>query len=193
MKIEYSLLTLLSASMVAAAPAPFVVTDSAVATGTENAGVPVTGLDRRQQVSVYGFRKRTLELRDALLAARGQRQNQAANDANEDDAEDAEDAQENAQEDAAAEDEQAAGNGKGKGNNEQAAAPLTPPEAPAAPSNTTESAEEAAAQDQAAADQAAQEQAKQEAKQQAKQQEAEAKQAQQEQKVYTPAPFVKLS
>jgi hypothetical protein len=70
MKIEYSLLTLLSASMVAAAPHPYVVVDSAVANAAENVAVPAAGLEKRQQVSVYGFRKRTLELRDALLAAR---------------------------------------------------------------------------------------------------------------------------
>lgn len=131
MKLEYSLLTLLSASLVAAVPAPFVVTDPVVATGTEHVAVPVNGLVRRQQVSVYGFRKRTLELRDALLAARGgQRQNQ---DSDDDQKENAGDAQEQA-----AEDEQAAGKGKGKGkgNAEGVAAPPAPPVAP----NATDSA-----------------------------------------------------
>ena len=147
MKIEYSLLTLLSASMVAAAPAPFVVTDPVAATGTENVAIPVTGFDRRQQVSVYGFRKRTLELRNALLAARGQRQNQASGDDENNDAEDA-------QEDAAA-GEQAIGKSKDKDNNEQAAALPTLPETPAAPGNTTEPAGKGKGKGKGAAEEAA--------------------------------------
>lgn len=108
MKIEYSLLTLLSASLVAAAPAPFVVTNPVLAGGADSVTVPVTDLERRQQVSVYGFRKRNIKLRSALLAARGGRQ------ASEDNAEGVQAAQEDA---ALAAPGNGKGKGKGKGNN----------------------------------------------------------------------------
>lgn len=122
MKIEYSLLTLLSASLIAAAPAPYVVTDSVLATGTENVAVPVTDLDQRQQISVYGFRKRTLELRNALLAARNNNAQGAQERANEDgqalgeaNAEAASPAAPKALAAAGNATEPAAGKGKGKG------------------------------------------------------------------------------
>lgn len=135
MKIAFSLLTMLSASMVAAAPHPFVVTDVAAALGSENMGVTVPGLDKRQQGSVYGFRKRTLDLRNALLVARGgQRANEIFG---------AEDAQElTAEDDPAAGDEQAVGEGKNKSKTESIPAPLAtpPPPPPPAPGNATEPA-----------------------------------------------------
>lgn len=65
MKTVYPLLTLLSASIVAAAPAPFVVTGDVAAIGSAT-----TNLGRRD---VQDFDKRTLQLRGALVAARGQK------------------------------------------------------------------------------------------------------------------------
>lgn len=66
-----SILTLLSASLVAAAPAPFVGTGPVVAAGTENVVIPTTNFGRREEAIVQDFGKRALKLRGALLAARG--------------------------------------------------------------------------------------------------------------------------
>jgi hypothetical protein len=98
MKTVYPLLTLLSASMVAAAPAPFVVSGDVAAIGSAT-----TNLGRRD---VPDFGKRALQLRGALVAARGQKNAEdtaAAND------------QAQQQQDAApgaADEEQAKGKGK---------------------------------------------------------------------------------
>lgn len=181
MKIEYPLLTLLSASIVAAAPHPFVVTDAAAAAGSENVAVPVIGLDKRQQVSVYGFRKRSLELRNALLAARGgQRVNEILG---------TEGAQEQASEaEQAAGDEQAPGESKGKSNAESASPSLaTSP--PAAPGNATEPAEKGKGKGKGDAEDAAAGQEYQllgdQQAQQQQQQQAEQDQAAADQKVCT--------
>lgn len=71
MKYSYTLLTLISASMVVAAPAPFVGTGPVVAAGTENVVIPTTSFERREVAAVQDFGKRALRLRGALLAARG--------------------------------------------------------------------------------------------------------------------------
>lgn len=71
MKTAYPLLSLLSASMVVAAPAPFVGTGPVVAAGTENVVIPTTNFGRREAAVVEDFGKRALQLRGALLAARG--------------------------------------------------------------------------------------------------------------------------
>lgn len=112
-----SLLTLLSASLVAAAP--FVGTGPVVTAGTENVAIPSTQFGRRE-AAVQDFSKRALKLRGALLAARGgQGQGKGAGNA------DAEtvvvDAQTQA-DDAAA---QAKGKGKGKGKNANAQARMS--------------------------------------------------------------------
>lgn len=124
MKIEYSLLTLLSASMVAAAPHPFVATNQAAANAAENAAVPAIDLSKRHQNSVSGFRKRTLELRNTLLAARGsQLQNQVMDDGQK------VDSTQGAQEQAAV--DEALGKGKGKSNTDSVVPPAaTPPPPP---------------------------------------------------------------
>lgn len=70
-----SILTLLSASLVAAAP--FVGTGPVLTTGTEGVALPATQFGRREEAIVQDFSKRALRLRGALLAARhGQGQGQ---------------------------------------------------------------------------------------------------------------------
>jgi hypothetical protein len=59
--MKYTLITLLSASMVAAAPAPFVVSGDVAAIGSTTAS-----LGRRE---AQDFGKRALQLRGALVAA----------------------------------------------------------------------------------------------------------------------------
>jgi hypothetical protein len=100
MKTVYPLLTLLSASMVAAAPAPFVVSGDVAAIGSAT-----TSLGRRD---VQDFGKRAFQLRGALVAARGQKNAEDAAAAN-DQAQQQQDA-----EAGAADEEQAKGKGKGK-------------------------------------------------------------------------------
>jgi hypothetical protein len=95
MKTVYPLLTLLSASLVVAAPAPFVVTDT---------GASTANLVRREAAIAQDFGKRGLQLRGALVAARGSQK------VAEEDTAVAEDDAQN-QKDAAAE-EQAKGKGK---------------------------------------------------------------------------------
>jgi hypothetical protein len=100
MKTVYPLLTLLSASMVAAAPAPFVVSGDVAAIGSAT-----TSLGSRD---VQDFGKRAPQLRSALVAARSQKN-----------AEDAATADDQAQQQqdtgaGAADEEQAKGKGKGK-------------------------------------------------------------------------------
>ncbi|KAF1920825.1 hypothetical protein BDU57DRAFT_534566, partial [Ampelomyces quisqualis] len=109
MKTVYPLLTLLSASFVAAAPAPFVVTG--------DTGVATANLGRRGKATVHDFGRQALRLRSALIAARGKQENA--------DVAAAADEVAHVQEGAAAEEEQQAkGNGKsnGKGANAAAAA-----------------------------------------------------------------------
>ena len=99
-----SILTLLTASLVSAAPAPFVGTGPVVAAGTENVVIPITNFGRREALA-EDFSKRALELRGALIAARGGQNNQQDAAA--------------AAADPAAEDAQN-GKAKGKGKNAQA-------------------------------------------------------------------------
>lgn len=80
MKNVYPLLTLLSTSLVAAVPAPFVGTGPVVAAGTENVVIPTTNFGRREEAMVHDFGKRALRLRGALLAARGGQGAAAVND-----------------------------------------------------------------------------------------------------------------
>lgn len=109
-----ALLTLLSTSLVAAAPQPFVGTGPVVAAGTEDVVMPSTNFERRE-AAVVDFSKRALKLRGALLAARGGQGNANANveDAAEQDAAAAEEAA-NAGQAAADAEEQAKGKGKAK-------------------------------------------------------------------------------
>jgi hypothetical protein len=110
--MKYTLITLLSASMVAAAPAPFVVSGDVAAIGSTTAS-----LGRRE---AQDFGKRALQLRGALVAARGQK-NADANAAA-----DAEEEAQQQQDDAAgAADQQQA---KGKGKKEAQAGKLEPDE-----------------------------------------------------------------
>ena len=64
-----ALLTIVSAALVAAAPAPFkpgpVVTDA-----TANLAIPNTNFGRREAAFVDEFSKRALKMRDAVLSAR---------------------------------------------------------------------------------------------------------------------------
>lgn len=124
MKTSISILTLLSASFVAAAPAPFVGQGPVVAAGTENVVIPSTNFGRREEDVVQKFGERALKLRGALLAARGGMGKDNGNaDAEVANAEGAaaagnNDAQDQAAQDAAAAAEDAAqGKGKGKGKN----------------------------------------------------------------------------
>jgi hypothetical protein len=110
MKTIYPLLTLLSTSLVSAAPAPFVGTGPVVAAGTENVVIPTTNFDRREAAIVQDFGKSALQLRGALLAARGGQGNANANN----------DAAGGDQADGAAQAAQA--KGKGKNADAQAAA-----------------------------------------------------------------------
>lgn len=71
MKTSLPLLTLLSAALVSAAPAPFVKPGPVVTTGTENVAIPQPNIGRRELVE--DFEKRTLQLRDALLERRGEK------------------------------------------------------------------------------------------------------------------------
>jgi hypothetical protein len=100
MKTVYPLLTLLSASLVVGAPAPFVVS-SDVAAGTGSAGLATRTLSRREDAVVADFAKRALQLRGAIVAARNNQK---------DDAAEANDAAEG--KDAAADKEQAKDQGK---------------------------------------------------------------------------------
>jgi hypothetical protein len=123
MKTSISLLTLLSASFVAAAPAPFVGQGPVVAAGTENVVIPSTNFGRREEDVVQKFGERALKLRGALLAARGGMGKDNANaDAEAANAEDAaaagnDGAQDQAAQDAAAAEDAAQGKGQGKGKN----------------------------------------------------------------------------
>lgn len=123
MKTSISLLTLLSASFVAAAPAPFVGQGPVVAAGTENVVIPSTNFGRREEDVVQKFGERALKLRGALLAARGGMGKDNGNaDAEVANAEGAaaagnNDAQDQAAQDAAAAEDAAQGKGKGKGKN----------------------------------------------------------------------------
>lgn len=117
-----SLLTLLSASLAVAAPAPFVGTGPVVAAGTENVVLPATHFGLREAAIVEDFSKRALKLRGALLAARGGKGNGNANaEANADDAAVVDD-EAQLQEDAPAAEEV---QGKGKGKNAQAQAGMS--------------------------------------------------------------------
>jgi hypothetical protein len=107
MKTVYPLLTLLSASLVVAAPAPFVVTG--------DVGAPTANLGRREAAIVHDFSKQALQLRGALVAARGGQKNV------EEDAAAAEDQAQNQMD--AADEEQAKGKGKGKNADAQAGKP----------------------------------------------------------------------
>lgn len=124
-----SLLTLLSASLAVAAPAPFVGTGPVVAAGTENVVLPSTHFSRREEALVQDFNKRALKPRGALLAARGGKGNGNGNGNAEADAANAEDDaavvddEAQLQEDpAAAEEGQGKAKGKGQGKNAQAQA-----------------------------------------------------------------------
>ena len=108
MKTVYPLLTLLSASYVAAAPAPFVVTG--------DSGVATANLGRREEAIVQDFGRRALKLRSALVAARG---NQNA-DAAQEDAAAANEVAQNKEEGAAAAPEEQQAKGKGKDANAEA-------------------------------------------------------------------------
>jgi hypothetical protein len=70
MKTVYSLLTLLSTSLVVAAPAPFVGRGPVVAARTENVAIPVTNFGRREAAIMQDLGKRALRLRGALIEAR---------------------------------------------------------------------------------------------------------------------------
>jgi hypothetical protein len=74
MKTTYALLTVLSASLVLAAPAPFVVTGD-VAT---DAGSATTTLGRREDAIVQDFAKRALQLRGTIVEARTNQKDDAA-------------------------------------------------------------------------------------------------------------------
>jgi hypothetical protein len=123
MKTSIPLLTLLSAALVTAAPAPFVKPGPVVTTGTENLAIPQPNIGRREVVA--DFEKRTLQVRDALLVARGGKGNiadeavasqdhQAAGEAQADQDQDAQNA------DAGAADQQAAQGGKKNKQDQQA-------------------------------------------------------------------------
>jgi hypothetical protein len=126
MKTSISILTLLSASFVAAAPAPFVGQGPVVAAGTENVVIPSTNFGRQEEDVVQKFGERALKLRGALLAARGGMGKDNGNaDAEVANAEGAaatgnNDAQDQAAQDAAAAEDAAQGKGKGKGKGKNA-------------------------------------------------------------------------
>lgn len=117
MKTSVPLLTILSASFVAAAPAPFAGNGPAIAARAQDGAITNLNLGRREEV-VHKFGEKALKLRGVLLAARG---SMAKNNANAEDAAAAADgnAKDQAAQDAAAaaEEEQAQGNGKGNGKN----------------------------------------------------------------------------
>jgi hypothetical protein len=98
MKSVYPLLTLLSASLVAAAPAAFVVTDAMVAADIAPSN---TDFNRRE---VRHFDSRALRLRGALVDARGEQAKASTK----------------VEDPAAADAEQAKGKGKGKEKDAQA-------------------------------------------------------------------------
>ncbi|KAH4250311.1 hypothetical protein HBH70_244070 [Parastagonospora nodorum] len=117
--MRYTLLTLLSASMVAAAPAPFVVSGDVAAIGSAT-----EGLSRREP---HDFVKRAFPVRRATVLARGQKDANA--NAEEDAAAAAAAAEEEAQQQqgdaaAGADEQQAKGKGKGKGKQEAQAGEL---------------------------------------------------------------------
>lgn len=70
MKSSVTLLTLLSASLVASVPTAFVKPGPVVTTDTEGVVIPSTNFGRREAL-VADFSKRALEIRDALVQARG--------------------------------------------------------------------------------------------------------------------------
>jgi hypothetical protein len=114
--MRYTLLTLLSASMVAAAPAPFVVSGDVAAIGSAT-----DGLSRREP---HDFVKRAFPVRRATVLARGQKD---ANANAEEDAAAAAAAEEEAQQqqgDAAAGADEQQTKGKGKGKQEAQAGKL---------------------------------------------------------------------
>ena len=86
MKHVYPLITLFSAALVVAAPAPFVKPGPVVTPETEGVIIPNTNFERREEAFVADFSKRALKLRDALLVARGgQAKNNNAQAQNDDD------------------------------------------------------------------------------------------------------------
>jgi hypothetical protein len=77
MKTVYPLLTLLSASLVVGAPAPFVVPGD-VAAIAESVGSATRNLGRREDAIVADFAERALQLRGAIVAARNNQKDDAA-------------------------------------------------------------------------------------------------------------------
>ncbi|KAF1837366.1 hypothetical protein BDW02DRAFT_595685 [Decorospora gaudefroyi] len=69
MKSSISLLTLLSVSLVVAAPTPFSVKGPVVTPDTANIVTPITNFGRREAAIVEDIGKRALQLRSELLAA----------------------------------------------------------------------------------------------------------------------------
>lgn len=117
MKTSVPLLTILSASFVAAAPAPFAGNGPAIAARAQDAAIANLNFGRREEEVVHKFGEKALKLRGVLLAARG---SMAKDNANAEDAAAADgNAKDQAAQDAAAaaEEEQAQGNGKGNGKN----------------------------------------------------------------------------
>jgi hypothetical protein len=107
MRSSISILTLLSASLVVAAPAPFQGRGPVVAAGTEGVVMPTTNFGRREAAVVEDFSKRALKLRGALVAARnGQGKSNDNGNA------DAQAADDEAGQDAAAAEDAAQGKGK---------------------------------------------------------------------------------
>jgi hypothetical protein len=77
MKTVYPLLTLLSASLVVGAPAPFVVPGD-VAAIAESVGSATRNLGRREDAIAADFAKRALQLRGSIVAARNNQKDDAA-------------------------------------------------------------------------------------------------------------------
>ena len=155
MKTAYPLLSLLSASMVVAAPAPFVGTGPVVAAGTENVVIPTTNFGRREAAVVEDFGKRALQLRGALLAARG---GQGKGNAKAEDEAAAADDQAQGQDDAATAEEaqamqaQAAKDAAAAAENEKSMQAQAAADAAAAAENDKAMKDQAAKEEKAAAD-----------------------------------------